>query len=138
MGGQKGVALFYASLRRHLDVSLAVSNDNESDPAQEGAPSFVVNTSDDHDDGTCGTVDCTLREAIDAAGKLGGIEGTPDVHEKNGGGGGLGSMLSGKASTPGAASVMQSLGSAFAQGFAQTFLQQMREAGSTPNLPQTR
>lgn len=43
MGGQKGVALFYASLRRHLDVSLAVSNDNESDPAQEAHPVLYPN-----------------------------------------------------------------------------------------------
>lgn len=80
-----------------------------------------------------------LREAIDAAGKLGGIEGTPDVRE-SGGGGGLGSLMGSKTSTPGssAAGLMQSLGSAFAKGFAQTFLQQMREGGSTPALPQTR
>ena len=38
----------------------------ELDPPQSGA-SFVVNTADDHDDGTCGTNDCTLREAIGAA-----------------------------------------------------------------------
>ena len=80
-----------------------------------------------------------LREAIDAAGKLGGIEGTPTVRE-SGGGSGLGSLMGNKASAPGSsvAVVMQSLGSAFAQGFAQTFLQHMREDGSTPALPQIR
>jgi protease-4 len=77
-----------------------------------------------------------LREAIDAAGKLGGIQGTPIVRE-SGGGSGFGAMLGSEASTPGAG-LMQSLGSAFAQGFAQTFVQQMREDGSTSSLPQTR
>ncbi len=36
------------------------------DTAQSGL-SFVVTTPDDHDDGTCGTTDCTLREAIGLA-----------------------------------------------------------------------
>jgi protease-4 len=80
-----------------------------------------------------------LREAVDAAGKLGGIKGTPVVRE-SGGGSGLGSLMGSSASTPGSgtAGAMQSLGSAFAQGFAQTFLQRMREDGSTPALPQAR
>jgi len=34
------------------------------DPRQGGVPSFVVNTLDDHDDGVCGGVDCSLRDAI--------------------------------------------------------------------------
>ena len=38
----------------------------ELDPPQSG-PNFVVNQTDDHDDGTCGAGDCTLREAINAA-----------------------------------------------------------------------
>ena len=38
----------------------------ELDPPQSG-PNFVVNQTDDHDDGTCGAGDCTLREAIGAA-----------------------------------------------------------------------
>ena len=38
----------------------------ESGVAQTG-PNFVVNTADDHDDGLPGILDCTLREAIDAA-----------------------------------------------------------------------
>jgi CSLREA domain-containing protein len=36
------------------------------DPAQSGA-NLIVNTIVDHDDGVCGTDDCTLREAINAA-----------------------------------------------------------------------
>ena len=43
----------------------------EFDPPQSG-PNFVVNQTDDHDDGTCGTTDCTLREAINAANVAGG------------------------------------------------------------------
>jgi CSLREA domain-containing protein len=33
------------------------------DPKQ-GGPTFVVNTTADHDDGTCGGVDCSLRDAV--------------------------------------------------------------------------
>ncbi len=36
------------------------------DPIQNGVV-FTVNTTADHDDGVCGTLDCTLREAIAAA-----------------------------------------------------------------------
>ena len=36
------------------------------DTPQSGA-SFTVNTTADHDDGVCGTADCTLREAINAS-----------------------------------------------------------------------
>ena len=43
----------------------------ELDPPQSG-PNFVVNQTGDHDDGTCGTTDCTLREAINAANVAGG------------------------------------------------------------------
>ena len=39
----------------------------ELDPPQS-TPDFSVNTLDDHDDGACGITDCTLREAIQAAG----------------------------------------------------------------------
>jgi CSLREA domain-containing protein/uncharacterized repeat protein (TIGR01451 family) len=39
----------------------------QGDTQQGGTPSFVVNTSDDHDDGICTDIDCTLREAIIAA-----------------------------------------------------------------------
>ena len=42
----------------------------ELDPPQSG-PNFVVNQTDDHDDGTCGTTDCTLREAVGAANRNG-------------------------------------------------------------------
>ena len=40
--------------------------DNTVQTPQAG-PTFTVNTTDDHDDGTCSTTDCTLREAINAA-----------------------------------------------------------------------
>src|SRR6185312_1327184 len=33
------------------------------DPVQLGGSSFVVNTTADHDDGVCGSCDCTLRDA---------------------------------------------------------------------------
>jgi CSLREA domain-containing protein len=36
------------------------------DPVQSGA-TLIVNTTADHDDSVCGTADCTLREAINAA-----------------------------------------------------------------------
>ncbi len=35
--------------------------------APQTGPNFIVTTSDDHDDGVAGVVDCTLREAINAA-----------------------------------------------------------------------
>jgi CSLREA domain-containing protein len=43
----------------------------ENDNAQSGATLRVTNTFD-HDDGTCGLSDCTLREAINAANTLAG------------------------------------------------------------------
>ncbi len=45
----------------HVDVGAF-----EFDQPQSG-PTFIVTTTDDHDDGICGPVDCTLREAINAA-----------------------------------------------------------------------
>ena len=39
----------------------------QGDTVQNGTPSFIVNTPDDHDDGDCTDGDCTLREAIIAA-----------------------------------------------------------------------
>ena len=39
----------------------------EYNEAAVSGPKFVVNTTDDHDDGVCGPTDCTLREAINAA-----------------------------------------------------------------------
>jgi CSLREA domain-containing protein len=36
----------------------------QGDVLQSGYPSFVVTTNDDHNDGVCGALDCTLREAI--------------------------------------------------------------------------
>ena len=44
------------------------------DALQYGDPSFVVNTLDDHNDGVCGGVDCTLREALARANTLNGID----------------------------------------------------------------
>jgi fibronectin-binding autotransporter adhesin len=44
----------------------------QSDPVQFGSPSFIVTTTNDHDDGVCGGGDCTLREAINRANFLGG------------------------------------------------------------------
>lgn len=79
-----------------------------------------------------------LREAIEAAGKLGGIQGTPKVREQTGAGG-LGSIFGASASgsTPAssaATAFAQTLGSAFAKGFAQTFVEQLRAEGSTPSV----
>ena len=36
-------------------------------PAPQPGPNFIVTTTNDHDDGIAGAVDCTLREAINAA-----------------------------------------------------------------------
>jgi CSLREA domain-containing protein len=52
---------FPRKLGAHIDIGAA-----EADPAQVGA-NFLVTTTDDHNDGVAGTVDCTLREAIIAA-----------------------------------------------------------------------
>jgi CSLREA domain-containing protein len=43
----------------------------EADIAQQG-PAFVVNTLDDHDDGSPSHLDCTLRESINAANAIAG------------------------------------------------------------------
>ena len=52
---------FPRKLGLHIDIGAA-----EADQAPAGAD-FVVTTTDDHNDGVAGTVDCTLREAIIAA-----------------------------------------------------------------------
>lgn len=49
-----------------------------ADTPQPG-PDFLVTTNDDHNDGTCGTGDCTLREAINAANDGAGIGFAPAV-----------------------------------------------------------
>ncbi len=49
----------------------AVALDLAGENPQSGS-TYTVNTADDHDDGTCGTTDCTLREAIVAANKADG------------------------------------------------------------------
>ncbi|MEI7745751.1 MAG: CSLREA domain-containing protein, partial [Chloroflexota bacterium] len=51
-------------LNGHLEVT-------QADTAQAG-PALVVNTTADHDDGICGTDDCTLREALVTANAIGG------------------------------------------------------------------
>lgn len=38
----------------------------ELNESGQSGPNFVVNKTDDHDDGVCGPTDCTLREAINA------------------------------------------------------------------------
>ncbi len=43
------------------------------DPIQNGA-SFTVNSTADHDDGVCGAVDCTLREAVAATNAASGAQ----------------------------------------------------------------
>lgn len=80
-----------------------------------------------------------LREAVESAGKLGGIEGTPKVREVSGGSG-FGALLGTQASTPvdGFAAIAHAAGSAFARGFGQTLAQQLREDASSSAMPQTR
>lgn len=80
-----------------------------------------------------------LHEAVEAAGKLGGISGKPKVRGVSGGGG-LGGLMGSEASTPvnGFAALAQSIGSSFALGFTKTFLHQVREDASTPAMPQAR
>ncbi len=67
-------------LRRPIDLATANASGGEGSDigayelqgdTVQGGPSFLVNTLDDHDDGgsaACTTGDCTLREAIRAAG----------------------------------------------------------------------
>jgi CSLREA domain-containing protein len=67
---------------RPLDFA-SIPNANGGDGSDIGAfeandspqigPTFVVNTADDHDDGVCGALDCTLREAINAANAASGV-----------------------------------------------------------------
>src|SRR5947208_3453246 len=40
------------------------------EPIVHATSTYIVNTTDDHDDGVCNAVDCTLREAINAANAL--------------------------------------------------------------------
>src|SRR5213080_4075710 len=37
------------------------------EPIAHATSTYIVNTTDDHDDGVCNSADCTLREAINAA-----------------------------------------------------------------------
>lgn len=78
-----------------------------------------------------------LREAVEAAGKLGGIEGTPRVRQVSGSGG-FGSLLGTEASSPldGFSALAAAMGSAFAKGFSQTLSQQLREDAGHSAVPQ--
>lgn len=78
-----------------------------------------------------------LREAVEAAGKLGGIEGTPRVRQISGSGG-FGSLLGAEASSPldGFTALAGAMGSAFAKGFAQTFSAELREDANASAMPQ--
>lgn len=80
-----------------------------------------------------------LHEAIEAAGKLGGIKGKPKVRSVSGGSG-LGGLMGSEASTAnsGFSAFAQSVGSAFAQGFTRTFLSEVREDASTSAMPRAR
>src|SRR5947208_2498993 len=40
------------------------------EPIAHATSTYIVNTTDDHDDGVCNATDCTLREAINAANAL--------------------------------------------------------------------
>src|SRR5438094_2430050 len=40
------------------------------EPIAHATSTYIVNTTDDHDDGVCNAADCTLREAINAANSL--------------------------------------------------------------------
>jgi protease-4 len=85
-----------------------------------------------------------LHDAVQDAAKLGGLK-KPVVREVESGG--FGSLFGAEASTPapgfaaqlgeGVATLMESAGSAFAQGFAQTLAQQLRQDASTQAAPQT-
>jgi CSLREA domain-containing protein len=48
----------------HVDVGAFEFQQPEQ---PQSGPTFIVTTTDDHDNGICGPVDCTLREAINAA-----------------------------------------------------------------------
>jgi CSLREA domain-containing protein len=58
-----GMYVVTATAPGAVDVPFTLTN---LDAPQAGGP-FMVTVSADHDDGLCGTRDCTLREAIDAA-----------------------------------------------------------------------
>ncbi len=50
-----------------LWLGLPQSVRNQIQPTAQATSNYVVNTTDDHDDGVCNAADCTLREAINAA-----------------------------------------------------------------------
>ncbi len=59
-------ATYYSRETPITDVRPELVVTYATDTAQPG-PTFTVNTDGDYDDGTCGLLDCTLREAINAA-----------------------------------------------------------------------
>ena len=78
-GKNFGVAIDERGLPRPYD-DLILANANGGDGSDIGAvemqagPSFVVTTTDDHNDGICDGTDCTLREAIIAANAKSGAD----------------------------------------------------------------
>jgi len=59
-------ATYYSREAANPDLRPELVVSYSPDTSQQG-PTYTVNTNADHDDGTCGTSDCTLREAINAA-----------------------------------------------------------------------
>jgi CSLREA domain-containing protein len=78
-GNNFGVTTDARGLPRPFDLP-ALANAGGGDGSDIGAvemqnaPSFVVTTTDDHDDGVCDGGDCTLREAINAANAAAGAD----------------------------------------------------------------
>jgi CSLREA domain-containing protein len=78
-GKNFGVTTDGRGLPRPFDVP-TLANASGGDGSDIGAvemqvsPSFVVTTTDDHDDGVCDGSDCTLREAINAANAAAGAD----------------------------------------------------------------
>ena len=81
--GNTALATDQRGSRRPIDIPFVPNANNGSDigavefdfPQTNIRPdgsNFLVNTLDDHDDGTCGVSDCTLREAINAVGQIPG------------------------------------------------------------------
>lgn len=80
-----------------------------------------------------------LRETIEAAAKLGGIEGTPTVRELSGGSS-LGSLFGAESGvfSNGIGSLAYGVGQAFSQGLTRNLGQQLREDINASALPQVR
>lgn len=80
-----------------------------------------------------------LRETIEAAGKQGGIEGTPTVRELSGGGS-LSALFGAESGvfSSGVAAVAHGAGQAFSRGFSRELARQLREDTGATALPQVR